>query len=380
MRIGLRHRKGFFMINEYWRSRLDKRGQECYDILLAGAKVRQDRIHCGRTKQQSTADAYFAVVEDHPELFYLANDYSSEYYKVRNPIARLEDVTVDMIYLYSTPQIRKAQKSIDGHISALRSKTVGMDDKQKVIAAVEHVVGVTTYEIDNEYNQNAAAALHYGNAQCSGIAKAVKLLLDAVDVKSCIVLGNARDDDDKLVAHAWCIVTIDGENYHIDPTFMLGCNTQKRLPYVRRWLFYDDDTLAKTHDWDRSKYPACNDPSKIIDGTLIGPLAPLGEFFRSLSDKYGGIGDTQRSNASVPSFSNLKDFRDFLKKAMLAREESVSCRIDVKTASNDVFIRYVKSAVDMVQNEIDISTGVSVEVRSDGVIGFKIQYGDNIRQ
>ena len=377
------------MINEYWRSRLDKHGKACYDTLLAGAKVRQDRIHCGWTRQKSAADAYFAIIEDHPELFYMANDYRSEYYQVKNPLAQLEDVTVDMIYIYSSPQIRKAQKSIDGHVSALKSKTAGMDDAQKVVATVEYVVGVTSYEIDNEYNQNAAAALHYGLAQCSGISKAVKLLLDTLNVKCCTVHGEARDNG-KLVAHEWCIVTIGGKNYHIDPTFMLGCNTQKRLPYVKKWLFYDDDTLSKTHVWKKEDYPPCSDPSRMIDDTA-SPTAPFGDVLRELTERFGGLGNlgdlgnlgnpgAQRQSESVPSFSNLRDFRAFLKKAMDAREESVTCRLDIKTESDEVFARYIKSAVDMVQDEVDIGTGVSVQVRADGVIGFKIRYGENIGQ
>ena len=67
-----------------------------------------------------------------------------------------------------------------------------------------------------------------------------------------------------------------------------------------------------------------------------------------------------------------------MKKAMLASEENVLCKLDIKAESNDVFTRYVKSAVDMVQNEVDVSTGVSMQIRYDGVLSFKIQYGDNI--
>ena len=371
------------MINEYWRSTLDKYGQKCYDTLLAGAKVRQDRIHCGWTKQTAASEAYFAIIEDHPELFYMANDYRSEYYRYKNPLAQLEDVTVDMIYIYSSPQIMKANKSIDGHISALKSKIAGMDDKQKVVATVEYVVGVTTYEIDNEYNQNAAAALHFGSAQCSGISKAEKLLLDTVDVKCCTVHGHANDNG-KLVPHEWCIVTVNGKNYHIDPTFMLGCNTQKRLPYIKKWLFYDDDTLSKTHTWEKEKYPVCDDPSELIDDTHIAPLAPLGDVLRGLGERlgslgnFGNFGNVQKSSINAPTFTNLRDFRAFMKKAMLASEENVLCKLDIKAESNDVFTRYVKSAVDMVQNEVDVSTGVSMQIRYDGVLSFKIQYGDNI--
>ena len=366
------------MINEYWRSLLDKHGEECYKTLLEGAKVRKDRIYCGWTKHKEATDAYFALIEDHPELFYLANDYRSEYYTSNHPMTQLEDVTVDMIYIYSSPQIRKAQTAIDGHISALRTKTVGMDDREKVIATVEYIVGVTTYEIDNEYNQNAAAALYYGYAQCSGISKATKLLLDAINVKCCTVHGEAIDAEGKKVAHEWCIVTVGGKNYHIDPTFMLGYNPEKRLPYLRAWLFYDDGTLSKTHTWDRSKYPVCSDSSLLINDTQVSPMRALEDAFKSLSNRFGNMNVNQNPIISGPSFSNLREFREFLKKSMIEGKNDVSCRLDIKTSSNDVLVRYIKSAVDMVQDEVDFSTGVSIGVRADGVINLKIQYGDNI--
>ena len=364
------------MINEYWRSQLDVQAKRCYDILLEGAKKRQDRISCGQTRAKAASDAYFALIEDHPELFYLANEYASEYFKLGIPGIGLEDVTVDMIYLYSSPQIMKARKRIDEHISELKKRTADMDDRQKVIETVEYVVAQTTYEIDNEYNQNAAAALYFGYAQCSGISKAVKLLLDSIDVPCIIALGEAYDDNDKLVGHAWCVVSIDGRYYHIDPTYMLGSNPHKSTPLTRCWLFYDDATLSKTHVWDRSKLPACTDASLKIDAYHVYNVPFLGNVFRNLSSRVGEKEAEKQMSTEIPSFGNLSAFRAYLKQAMIARQRLIACRLDISTDSFQVLGRYVKSAVNMVRNELHFDSSVSLDLRSDGLVSLKIKYDD----
>lgn len=362
------------MIYEYWRSRLDDKAKKCYDILLEGAKVRKDRISCKLTKEKLVREAYFALIEDHPELFYLANEYSSEYFRLGPPGLAFEDVTVDMIYLYSDTQILKAKKEIDSHINTIRKKTCGMDDREKVIAAVEYVVELTTYEIDNEFNQNAASALYSKFAQCSGISKAVKLLLDSIDVPCLTASGEAYGSSDQAGPHAWCIVKINGRYYHIDPTFMLGSNTQKRMPLRKCWLFYDDKALANTHIWDRSIHPVCDDPSLRLDESGLANMPLLGNLFRNFSQNAGDKSNGSNAETDVPVFDNLRAFREFLKKQMVAREELVACKVKISSASFDAFRKYIKSAIDMVQNDLHFNSSISLESRSDGVLAMKIRY------
>ena len=68
-------------------------------------------------------------------------------------------------------------------------------------------------------------------------------------------MGNAKTQE----PHAWNIVQVNGQFYHIDATYMLGANMGKHLPLYRKFIFYDDIAMSKTHNWDRTKVPACQD-------------------------------------------------------------------------------------------------------------------------
>ena len=56
--------------------------------------------------------------------------------------------------------------------------------------------------------------------------KAVKVLLNTVDVKCIVVTGNAVKDG-VYIPHAWNIVNIDGEPYQLDVTWDIGTDYQK---------------------------------------------------------------------------------------------------------------------------------------------------------
>lgn len=56
------------------------------------------------------------------------------------------------------------------------------------------------------------------NAQCEEIAKAVKVLLNVVDIK-CIVAAGEAEANGKKEHHAWNVIDIDGKPYQVDVTW-----------------------------------------------------------------------------------------------------------------------------------------------------------------
>ena len=54
-----------------------------------------------------------------------------------------------------------------------------------------------------------------GRAVCEGYARAMQWLLNKSGIPCTLVNGNDRDGN----AHMWNMVTVDGENYHLDATW-----------------------------------------------------------------------------------------------------------------------------------------------------------------
>lgn len=66
-------------------------------------------------------------------------------------------------------------------------------------------------------SHNILGVFAYHKAQCEGIAKELKVLLNAVDVKCIVVTGDSVKSG-QSVPHAWNIVNIGEEPYQLDVT------------------------------------------------------------------------------------------------------------------------------------------------------------------
>ena len=75
--------------------------------------------------------------------------------------------------------------------------------------------------------------LFYKTAVCKGIAKIFKFLLNALDIKCIVVKGKATDDLSGSVSadtlHAWNMVKIDGQPYHVDLTWNISSSDKNML-------------------------------------------------------------------------------------------------------------------------------------------------------
>ena len=94
-----------------------------------------------------------------------------------------------------------------------------MSDLEKELALHEYVVKNTSYDYDNYINERVPADSYtaYGTlinrkAVCQGYADTMKLLLNLAGIEAKVVVGYAKEP------HAWNLVKIDGEYYHLDAT------------------------------------------------------------------------------------------------------------------------------------------------------------------
>ena len=222
------------------------------------------------SKYSMDADKVFAlrdkVMYDYPEIFYL--DYSESRYWSNG---RLE-----FGYTDTKENIREKRNQLDSKVEDILSDLIkpGMTEFQKEIAIHDYIVLNTRYDEDN-YNNNTIPKESYtsygtlmnGVAVCQGYAETFKMLLRKVGIDSIIVSSPEMD-------HAWNIVNIDGEDYHVDVTWNDPVpDREGRTRY--KYLNATDSQMAKDHSWNYSDYPSVTDSkysylweidSPIIDG------------------------------------------------------------------------------------------------------------------
>lgn len=128
---------------------------------------------------------------------------------------------------------------------------------QKILAIHDYLINSVVYNnrepIALKYNyfaHNAYGALVNKKAVCDGIACAFQALANKAGINSSIIFGDAGGEK-----HAWNIVEIDGDNYHIDVTWDLK-NTE--IDGFNRYdYFCVTDENMSNRTWNKSLYSPC---------------------------------------------------------------------------------------------------------------------------
>lgn len=135
----------------------------------------------------------------------------------------------------------------------------GMTDGEKVVALVNNLCDVCAYAPDWSKNKATTAwgALVYGEAQCSGYARAMVALCDAVGIECKYVHASKAAINP---SHQWVVVKYQGQWYHLDPQmiddYMLINTTTGQISYPRpivlmaSYLPYETKGIPKTASAD----------------------------------------------------------------------------------------------------------------------------------
>jgi|GEM_PF-376747 len=203
-----------------------------------------------------TADEVFEiwreVVRENPWIMY--NTYAS--YR--------PDIGL-MTFLYS-----KDIQTVKQHIALLEEKVdsiirqlirPGMTDFEKELAIHDYIVNNCAYDLRSNKppeSFTAYGALCLGIAVCDGYSQATKILLDRAGVESHIIVGEAVNiSTGKYQSHAWNIVRIGGEYYHLDTTWDDPVMSDGSNCPTYTYFNLTDKDISRDHRWNVSNYPSC---------------------------------------------------------------------------------------------------------------------------
>ena len=115
-------------------------------------------------------------------------------------------------------------------------------------------------KLKKAYSHEIIGPLGQGVGVCEGIAKAVKVLLDALGVWCVIAICGNNPEKGIKYRHTWNIVRIGGTYYHLDATFdnTLG-NSDKAADIRYDYFNLDDGHVFKDHEPLIAAAPHCTD-------------------------------------------------------------------------------------------------------------------------
>lgn len=145
--------------------------------------------------------------------------------------------------------------SVLNKLKSIVSETVtsGMTSYQKEKAIHDYIVLNYKYDTQNTINSNTIKYfLENKSGICEAYANTFNLLSNLAGLDCDVVTGTMDG-----VGHAWNIIKLDGEYYHIDVT------SDDPIPDKSGRILYNnfnlnDDEISKTHKWDKANTIACS--------------------------------------------------------------------------------------------------------------------------
>ncbi len=149
-----------------------------------------------------------AVFYDHPELFWLNNDYSYKYTKDG------KCVQIIMNFNDTITSIDSAKNSFNNAAARIiyeANKYSSNYEKEKYVH--DYIINTTSYNTGASLNQSAYSALVNKQSVCAGYARAFQYIMIKLGIPTYYVVGSANE------AHAWNIVGLDDGYYNVDVTW-----------------------------------------------------------------------------------------------------------------------------------------------------------------
>lgn len=243
---------------------LSREWQKLYDVIYYGMINGETSIAFSSLNgkfdsrdemKEMLSNAVYSVIRDHPQLFMYSGAYTYEFASDLSIASVVVTLKTEMDF----ETAKKMQKEIDEVADKLILKIKDMDDYNKSKYIYTYIAQNTTY--NNSANaHDMYGCLVDGISVCEGYAKAYSYIMQKCGIPVAYISGVA---DGEL--HAWNIVKIDGEWYHVDctwgdPVIEIEDPTERKLYVDYAYLHITTDNIKVNHIIDDfySNIPACD--------------------------------------------------------------------------------------------------------------------------
>lgn len=175
-------------------------------------------------------NAFTAVCNDHPELFWLNTGYSYKY----APNGTIAEIDLSFNYTAQTLEESKAAYDKAANEIIYGSRGVG-DDYQKELYVHNALIKKIIYDLGAPANQSAYSALVSNRTVCAGYARAFQYIMQQLGIPCYYCTGYAGQN------HAWNIIRLDGDFYNVDVTW------DDTIPFTYDYFNCSDADYAQNH-------------------------------------------------------------------------------------------------------------------------------------
>ena len=241
-------------MEEFYYQKMDRQKQAVYHGMLQGVRQLADQIQLPRVDGKELYDIFFQMRLDHPEIFWVVG-FSWKYYPDSPNLIFVPE------YLFEKGKIKEHQIALTSRVEKLARQAQGLSEWEKEKYVHDFICQNVHYDkLKKAYSHEIIGPLGQGVGVCEGIAKAVKVLLDALGVWCVIAICGNNPEKGIKYRHTWNIVRIGGAYYHLDATFDNTLGKSDKVEDIRYDYFnLDDGHIFKDHEPLIAAAPHCTD-------------------------------------------------------------------------------------------------------------------------
>ena len=207
-------------MEQYYYNHMNKAQQAAYHSILSGVKNLADEFQIPALEGEELYNVFFQMRLDHPEIFWVSS-YKYRYYKDSPNLIFIPE------YLFDKKKICEHQKAMTARVEKLIRPAQTLSEWEKEKYVHDFICENIRYDkLKKSYSHEIIGPLGQGVGVCEGIAKAVKVLLDALGV--------------------WCVIAICGNNPE---------TSEIRYDYFN----LDDSQIFRDHEPLIAPAPHCGD-------------------------------------------------------------------------------------------------------------------------
>ena len=241
-------------MEQYYYNHMNKAQQAAYHSILSGVKNLADEFQIPALEGEELYNVFFQMRLDHPEIFWVSS-YKYRYYKDSPNLIFIPE------YLFDKKKICEHQKAMTARVEKLIRPAQKLSEWEKEKYVHDFICENIRYDkLKKSCSHEIIGPLGQGVGVCEGIAKAVKVLLDALGVWCVIAICGNNPEKGIKYRHTWNIVKIGGTYYHLDATFDNTLGKDRETSEIRYDYFnLDDSQIFRDHEPLIAPAPHCGD-------------------------------------------------------------------------------------------------------------------------
>ena len=241
-------------MNTYYYNLLNKDQQRAYYAMKEGLLKLETSFAVPFLSGRELSEIYFMLRMDYPEIFYSVK-FRYRFYDGSDHVEMIPE------YIFEKKKIKEHQQAMEARVKKLARQAEKLDEKGKELFIHDFICQNITYDkLKKAYSHEIIGALGHGVAVCEGIAKAVKILCDALGIWCIVALSEANPQKGIKYRHAWNVLRIGGQYFHLDATFDNSLGSEELIRYD--YYNLSDSQTYRDHEPSIYRLPVCEESAK----------------------------------------------------------------------------------------------------------------------